>query len=246
MRTLWILMLLMMTSSAFAADAADYAREKKWADEVVPGVVVGDPVYLEQPNGHKFLTLYTPAEDAKAALVIVHGMGIHPDWGLIGVLRSQLPDRGYTTLSVQMPVLDNVAKAAAYTATLPEAAQRLQLAVDFLKAKGYSKIGIVSHSMGSRMSYVYLSARPDPAVKVWVAIGIPIRADYRKVNMPVLDLYGQNDLPDVLNNAAARKATLQGKPGSEQMQVARADHFFTDMDTQLVDIVATYLNQQFK
>ncbi len=243
MRIVWMLMLLVMTSSTFAAD---YAREKKWADEVVPGVVVGDPVYLEQPNGHKFLTLYTPAKDAKAALVIVHGMGVHPDWGLIGVLRSQLPDRGYTTLSVQMPVLDNAAKAAAYTATLPEAAQRLQLAVDFLKAKGYSNIGIVSHSMGSRMSYVYLSARPDPAVKAWVAIGIPISADYRKVNMPVLDLYGQNDLPDVLNNAAARKTTLQGKPGSEQMQVARADHFFTNMDTQLVDIVAAYLNKQFK
>lgn len=243
MRTLWMIMLLVMTSSAFAAD---YAREKKWADEVVPGVVVGDPVYLEQANGHKFLTLYTPAKDARVALVIVHGLGIHPDWGLIGVLRSQLPDRGYTTLSVQMPVLGNTAKATAYPATFPEAAQRLKLAVDFLKAKGYSKIGIVSHSMGSRMSYVYLSAKPDPAVKAWVAIGMPSRADYRKVNMPVLDLYGQNDLPEVLNSAAARKAALQGKPDSEQMQVARADHFFTDMDTPLVDIVATYLNKQFK
>ncbi|HUW28159.1 MAG TPA: alpha/beta fold hydrolase [Sulfuriferula sp.] len=243
MRTLWMIVLLVMTGSAFAAD---YAREKKWADEVVPGVVVGDPVYLEQANGHKFLTLYTQVKDAKAALVIVHGLGIHPDWGLIGVLRSQLPDHGYTTLSVQMPVLGSAAKATAYPATFPEAAQRLRLAVGFLKAKGYSKIGIVSHSMGSRMSYAYLSAKPDSAVKAWVAIGMPSRADYRKVNMPVLDLYGQNDLPEVLNSAAARKAALRGKPDSEQMQVARADHFFTDMDTQLVDIVATYLNKQFK
>ncbi|MHB1331898.1 MAG: DUF3530 family protein [Sulfuriferula sp.] len=243
MRILWMLILLAVTSSAFAAD---YVREKKWADEILPGIVVGNPVYLEQPNGHKFLTLYTPVKDAKAALVIVHGLGIHPDWGLIGVLRSQLPDHGYTTLSVQMPVLDNAAKAAAYTATFPEAVQRLKLAVDFLKAKGYSKIGFVSHSMGSRMSYGYLSAKPDPAIKTWVAIGIPISADYRKVNMPVLDLYGENDLPDVLSNAAARKATLHGKPGSAQMQVAHADHFFTDKDTQLVDIVATYLDKQFK
>ena len=36
---------------------------------------------------------------------LVHGLGIHPDWGLIGALRSDLPDAGYTTLSVQMPVL---------------------------------------------------------------------------------------------------------------------------------------------
>lgn len=242
MRTLWMLMLLVMTSSAFAAD---YAREKKWADEVVPGVVVGDPVYLEQANRHKFLTLYTPVKDAKAAVVIVHGLGIHPDWGLIGILRSQLADRGYTTLSVQMPVLGNTVKATAYPATFPEAAQRLQLAVDFLKAKGYGKIGIVSHSMGSRMSYAYLSAKPDPSVKAWVAIGMPSRADYRKVSIPVLDLYGQNDLPEVLNSAAARKAALQRKPGSAQMQVARANHFFTDMDAQLVDSVTSYLDKAF-
>ena len=243
MRTMWMLLvLLLMVSNVFAAD---YAREKKWADEVVPGVVVGDPVYLEQTNRHKFLTLYTPTKDARAAVVVVHGLGIHPDWGLIGMLRSQLADRGYTTLSVQMPVLGSTAKATAYPATFPEAAQRLQLAVDFLKAKGYSKIAIVSHSMGSRMSYAYLSAKPDPAVKTWVALGMPGREDYRKVGMPVLDLYGQNDLPEVLKHAAARKAALQRKPGSAQMQVARADHFFTDLDAQLVDIVATYLNKRF-
>jgi len=39
--------------TAFAAGGTpDYAREKKWADEVVPGLVVGDPVYLETPRGH--------------------------------------------------------------------------------------------------------------------------------------------------------------------------------------------------
>lgn len=243
MRIVWMLVLLMLAGNVVAAD---YAREKKWADEVIPGVVVGDPVYLEQANGHKFLTLYTTAKDPKAALIIVHGLGIHPDWGLIGVLRSQLADRSYTTLSVQMPVLANDAQASAYPATFPEASQRLQLAVDFLKAKGYQKIGIVSHSMGSRMSEAYLSAKPDPAIKAWVSIGMPGTADYRKLNMPVLDLYGQNDLPEVIKGAAARKAGLQGKPGSEQIQATRADHFFTDQDQQLVDTVAHYLNQQFK
>ena len=243
MRIVWMLVLLMLAGNVVAAD---YAREKKWADEVIPGVVVGDPVYLEQANGHKFLTLYTTAKDPKAALIIVHGLGIHPDWGLIGVLRSQLADRGYTTLSVQMPVLANDALASAYPATFPEASQRLQLAVDFLKAKGYQKLGIVSHSMGSRMSEAYLSAKPDPAIKAWVSIGMPGTADYRKLNMPVLDLYGQNDLPEVIKGAAARKAGLQGKPGSEQIQATGADHFFTDQDQQLVDTVAHYLNQQFK
>lgn len=242
MRIIWMFVLIFMANGV---SAADYTREKKWAEEIVPSVVVGTPFYLEQPNRHKFLTLYTPVKDAKAALVLVHGMGMHPDWGVSGILRSRLADRGYATLSVQMPVLGSTAQASAYPVTFPEAVQRLQLAVDFLKRKGYRKIGVVSHSMGSRMSYEYLSAKPDPAVKAWVAIGMAARADYRRIPIPVLDLYGQDDFREVLNNAAARKAALQGKPRSAQIQVANADHFFTDHDTQLVDQVTRYLDRIF-
>lgn len=241
-RMLWLMVLVLISSFTFAAD---YAREKKWADEIVPGVVVGDPVYLEQPDGHKFLTLYTPAKDAKAALVIVHGMGVNPDWGLIGALRSQLPDHGYTTLSVQMPVLASGANGRAYSATFPDAVQRLRIAVDFLKAKGYTRIGLVSHSMGSRMSAMYMTGKPDAAVKTWVAIGMSDHAHYRKVSVPVLDLYGENDLPEVLKTARARKASLPGKTGSTQLRIAHADHFFDNMDAQLVNAVAKYLDQRF-
>jgi pimeloyl-ACP methyl ester carboxylesterase len=240
-----ILLLIALVSISGLTFAADYAREKKWADEVVPGVVVGDPVYLEQADGHKFLTIYTPVKDAKAALVIVHGRGVNPDWGLIGALRSELPDHGYTTLSVQMPVLENSANDSAYLATFPDAVQRLHIAVDFLKAKGYTKIGLVSHSMGSRMSARYITDKPDAAVQAWVAIGMSERVDYSKTSVAVLDLYGEHDLPAVLKTARARNASLQGKAGSTQQQVAHADHFFDNMDAQLVDAVAKYLDQRF-
>ncbi|MHB1214286.1 MAG: hypothetical protein ACYCY9_04790 [Thiobacillus sp.] len=84
-----------------AAPAADYVREKKWADEVVPGLVVGDAVYLQTPRGHHaFLTLFTPVAGTDRAAIVVHGLGIHPDWGLVGTLRTELADRGMTTLSI--------------------------------------------------------------------------------------------------------------------------------------------------
>jgi pimeloyl-ACP methyl ester carboxylesterase len=142
------------------AYGADYAREKKWADEITPGIVVGDPVYLEGRAGHKFLTIYTAAPNAQAGLVIVHGIGVHPDHGLISTLRIALADHGYTTLSVQMPVLAGEAGHAEYPTTFGEAGERLKVAVEFLHARGYKKIAIVSHSMGSRMTYAYLTRDP--------------------------------------------------------------------------------------
>jgi pimeloyl-ACP methyl ester carboxylesterase len=237
-------LLALVSVAAQAAGGADYAREKKWADEVVPGLVVGDPVYLQTPRGHhKFLTLFTPSDTGRAA-IIVHGMGIHPDWGMVGTLRTDLADRGYATLSIQMPILAADAKPEDYPPTFPEAAERIGEAVEFLKAKGYQRIAIVSHSMGSRMSRVYLAGKPDAAVKSWASLGIS-QDDYAAVKLPVLDLYGDNDLPAVLANAGKRKQTLPAG-ASKQVKVGNADHFFTGHEGEMVDAVADFLGETLK
>lgn len=230
----------LLASEAFAGTIADYAREQKWADEVVPGLVVGDAVYLQAPRGHhKFLTLFTPVEGGRKAAIVVHGLGIHPDWGLVGTLRTELADRGFATLSIQMPVLAADAPGEAYPPTFPEAAERIAQAVEFLKAKGYAELAIVSHSMGSRMSRVYLAGTPDPAVRAWASLGISVD-DYRALKLPVLDLYGDNDLPPVLANAERRKQSLAAKD-SRQVMLARADHFFTGREAEMVAAVADFL-----
>ncbi len=229
---------------AFAEPVADYAREKKWADEVVPGVVVGDPVYLQTSRGHhKFLALFTPVEGDKAAIV-VHGMGIHPDWGMVGTLRTELADRGFATLSIQMPVLAADAKGEAYPPTFPEAAERIAQAVDFLKAKGYTQLAVVSHSMGSRMSLEYFTGTPDPAVKAWASLG-PSFNGYDGLKLPVLDLYGDNDLPPVRQNAVQRKRSLVAGT-SRQVVIPHADHFYTGHEGEMVETVAAFLNDTLK
>jgi len=58
---------------------SDYAREKRWADEIVPQLVSGEPVWLEAPRTEKFLGIYTEAKNAKGAIILAHGLGVHPD-----------------------------------------------------------------------------------------------------------------------------------------------------------------------
>lgn len=234
-------LLLLTALLALPVQAADYAREKKWADEVLPAVLVGDPVWLVDGR-HKFLGLFTPAANARAAVIVVHGLGVHPDWGLISALRQQLPERGYSTLSIQMPVLKADAKGEAYPPTFPEAARRLKEAVGFLKAKGYSKIAIVSHSLGCRMSYAYLSSKRGGDVNAWVAIGTPGNENWSGLSLPILDLYGANDLPQVLKNAPTRARGLK-QPGSAQVKVEAADHFFEGRDAALLEQVKTFLDK---
>jgi pimeloyl-ACP methyl ester carboxylesterase len=248
MRFLNLFMVLWLSLGlALPTSASDYAREKKWADEVLPSVLTGDPVWLEISSGHKFLTLYTEANadksKAKAGVVVIHGMGVHPDWGLIGPLRQQLPEHGYATLSVQMPVLKADAKQEQYPSTFDEAAARIKVAVDFMAAKGYQKIALVTHSMGCRMTARYLELNPDSSVATWAAIGAPAALNYSKLKFPVLDLYGENDLPQVLKAAKTRAKGLPANTKSSQVMVPKADHFFEGKDAQLLELVRTYLDK---
>ena len=220
--------------------AADYAREKKWADEITPAIVSGEPLYLEA-QGHKFLAIFTPVADAKLALVVVHGLGIHPDWGMISTLRTQLADQGYATLAIQMPILANDAKAEAYPVTFPEASKRIAAAVNFLHDKGYAKVAIVSHSMGSRMSRVYVVTHPNEVVG-WASLGIGGGDTYAGIKVPVLDLYAENDLPMVLAGTKKRAASLRHKVGSKQMRIAQTDHFYDHHETEMVKAVKDFLD----
>jgi pimeloyl-ACP methyl ester carboxylesterase len=246
-----ILHIFAMLAALIAFDAVaapDYAREKRWADEITPTLVVGDAVYLAQKSGHKFLALYTEAKNARAAVIVVHGLGVHPDWALIGALRSSLPDHGYTTLSVQMPVLAADATREEYLALFPDAAERLAAAVAFLKARGYAKIALASHSIGASMSDRFLAAGPAHGVAAWIAIGI-FPTDFSepgKLGLPVLDIYGARDFPQVLQKADARAAVLMKLKGSAQVEVAGADHFFTGSETALATRVRQFLDQKFK
>ncbi|OGI42536.1 MAG: hypothetical protein A2150_00985 [Candidatus Muproteobacteria bacterium RBG_16_64_11] len=242
----WLITLLLVVSASVSA-ASDYGREKKWADEVTPGIVVGDPLYLTQKNGHKFLGIYTEADKPKAGVVVVHGSGIHPDWGMVGTLRQRLPDHGYATLSIQMPILAVDAKSEAYAAHFPEAVERLQLAVAYLKGKGYKRIAVVSHSMGSRMAHGYLVRNP-PEVKAWASLGMPAALGtggaipYTGIKVPVLDLMGANDLEQVLAGAAQRKASLKGDAASKQVVIPDTDHFFADREEAMVKAVTDFLD----
>lgn len=244
MRILATVLLLMVTQLAIAG--ADYAREKKWADEITPGIVVGDPVYLELRQGHKFLTIFAEAQhaekgDAKMGLVVIHGSGVHPDWNMIGTLRSQLAENGYTTLSIQMPVLANEAEQEAYQPLFTEAAERIAVAVDFLQAKGYKKVAIVSHSMGSAMSRMYVLNNPFK-LAAWASLGIGHGYSYSGIRIPVLDLYGEHDLPPVLNLAKKRAASLKANPKSRQMMLPKSDHFYNNHEAEMVQSVKNFLD----
>ena len=195
-------------ASAVAAAAAtpDYAREARWASEVVPQIVAGDPVWLAPADRPRVLAIFTePAGVPKGAVIVVHGLGVHPDWNLIGDLRTKLADRGYATLAVQMPVLAADAPRDAYRDLFDDAGTRIAAALAWLRAKGFANVAIVSHSMGASMTDAFLARGDATAIVAWAPVGMLV-AFTTPPRMPVLDVVAERDFPEVL--AAATVARL--------------------------------------
>ncbi|HKU86019.1 MAG TPA: DUF3530 family protein [Casimicrobiaceae bacterium] len=229
------------TADVARAATADVARETRWAEQIVPQLVVGDAVWLVTRRHPRVLALYTePAKATREAVVVVHGMGVNPDWNLIGVLRTSLADRGFATLSVQMPVLAADAPREGYGALFPDAGERLASAVAWLRGKGYARIAIVSHSMGSAMTDAWLASAPPPGVDAWVPVGMmdPFTVPPRQ---PIFDVVAERDFPEALVASKARKAQLPRDGCSGALVVSGTDHYFGDAAPRLAEAIAPFI-----
>jgi len=206
--------------------------------------MVGDAVWLEQRNGHRFLALFVEAKNPKGAVIVAHGRGWSPDYELYGALRTKLAEQGYSTLSIQLPVLDSTAKLGDYIPVYPDARERFQLAVEFLKTKGYAKIAIVSHSLGATMANQYLINAKDHAVGAWVFMGIINGLEEMfRIGIPVLDVFGSKDWSVIVGGADERRKQIERNAGSAQVILQDAEHFFEGREDELVKIVAGFLDK---
>lgn len=249
---------LIALSFTFSANASDLAKEKRWADAIEDTLMDGEIIWLND-GSNEFLSIMTEAgEDQQRAAIIMHGTGIHPDWKqVISPLRIGLTDHGWHTLSIQMPILPNDAEYPEYAPLYGEVAPRVNAAIKQLKEDGINKIVLIGHSQGSAMASYYLSKnKTDASTEIlgFVGISMPNLSDdermkpttsLKKITLPVLDIYGSDDLKSVLDNNEQRMAAGE-KAGNErysQLVIKNAGHFFEGKEDELIRWVADWIGR---
>ncbi|MCW8890014.1 MAG: alpha/beta hydrolase family protein [Sedimenticola sp.] len=251
----WLLLALIGWVS-FPLWASDVMREARMAAEIREALLVGEPVMLSSGDT-EFLAIFAEetTDTSQGAAIILHGRGAHPDWmEVINPLRSQLPDYGWKTLSLQMPIAAADAPDEHYAALIPEAAPRIMAAVDYLKQQGVTNVVLIAHSLGAKMGVAYLAQGIPDELKAFVAVGLPsdrkrtdqgTLADLAKIKLPLLDLYGSRDIDAVLNSVKARAAAAKRAENGDyrQREVEGADHFFTGLDDALVAQVRAWIGR---
>lgn len=256
---IFILLALFILQTSQAETASNLDKEKRWSEQISDSLVVGDPVTLDAA-GTPFLGIYTEASEGLTnhAVILLHGVGAHPDWPeVINPLRSELPDLGWSTLSVQMPVLANDAKMSDYAPLFDEVGPRIEAAIKFLHDKGDRNLILIGHSLGASMAATWVANSQTSDINGLVLIGLGvIDADAKmnslpaleKISIPILDLYGSRDLDGVIHSTKKRQSAAN-KAGNEQyrqLQVEGADHFFVGLEQDLTRRVYGWLKSNFE
>lgn len=247
-------LLFFLTGTGYASDIA---KERRWAEQLKDQLMIGEALKVSAEQGD-FFAIYTPGvgKIQRGGVVLLHGLGAHPDWpDVIAPLRETLPESGWDTLSIQLPVRPNEANFEDYLVLFPEANGRISAAVQHLQKQGLTNIVLVGHSLGAAMGANFLAQKApgSDAIRAFVGIGMNQAPNtvahtpdsLNKITIPVLDLYGAFDLDGVLASAKARARAAKQADNTDYRQtvIPGADHFFRGLDTTLVKRVAGWLAQ---
>ena len=250
--------ILQRTFNQFTDDKPDYDRETRMIGEIEEAVMDGDVEYLPLENDKEVFSIYMePDTDVpKGGVIILHSRGYHANWAsVIKPLRVGMADKGWHSLSVQMPVLDKNATYYDYVPIFPYAHERIQAAIEFYKQRGVDNIILISHGCGAHMSMSYFDKYGDDEINAYVGIGMGA-TDYKQkvikrfpldiMLKPVLDVYGENDFSGVVRLSESRKALMDisGNKQNTQKVIKGGDHYYKENGSAevLTNTIDTWLN----
>lgn len=209
-------------------------------------------------EGSRFLGLYrnNRAERARGAVILVHGLGAHPDWPeVISPLRRGLPEVGWSTLSIQMPLLSPDRQLSEYGGTVRVGAARIHAALNYLLNNKQENIVIVGYGFGAAVAADYLAANRHKDLRAFVGISmqaqaflnprLQLPARLEKIDLPLLDIYGSRDYDEVLKQTDDRRlaGTKNDRRNYYQITVEGADHYYTDLDDVLLRQIRGWLER---
>ena len=235
-------------------------KERQLSKQLEESIEDGQAIKLPLDDG-EFLALYSEATTPKSrgGVILLHNLGAHPDWPeLISPLRTLLPESGWHTLSLQMPLPSDQPTAMEYAELFSEGQKRLASGIEYFNNRGLYNMVVIGHSLGGSIGLNYLASEEGRSSKVIAFVGINAY-DHVLINsematdkaiadikVAVLDIVGSLDRQVVLDSAQSRKkqAKKSGKKSYRQINITGADHFFTGLDKQIIKRIKVWLHKQ--
>ncbi len=256
-------LVFMLNGQLASEDIKELSREQQIAEKLAVTADADEIISLKAPGG-RFIGIYkrarahesseTKAGEINGVVILVHGMGAHPDWpDVISPLRTQLTETGWSTLSIQMPILSPDEAVAEYGKTLRLANNRIQAAVDYLHDWEIEPIVLLGYSFGAAQAANFLASNKPENVQAFISVSmlaqkfIKPKMDVYKfiggITIPMLDIYAEEDLGDVRRGIDDRRlaANKNGNTGFQQIELQSSGHHYLGFEDILVEQIQIWL-----
>jgi dienelactone hydrolase len=127
--------------------------------------------------------------------------------------------------------------------------QRIEAAVEFLKAKGIKRIIFLGHGTGGIVAIESLSTITTP-ISALILVGTPKLAnndEFKTFNQPILDIYGDQDMEGVSAAVMDRKVVMKRSDNIRytSREIIGANHVFYGLEPMLISTVRGWLHATF-
>ena len=228
-------------------------REKMIYDQNLSEIFDGEHNYIDYKFG-KFSILEIYDNKKNIATIFLHGRGQSPNnYNLAHPFRTQLSEE-FNTYNIQLPVLEKGSTYNNYINIFYDSDQRIRSALDYILDKN-DRIIIIAHSCGVHMlmSFIENFDLPSEVISI-IQIGsgavdkgqkILAEYPYGKINVPILDLYGQYDFDLVLKEASKREKLIKKISNkSSQFKINGSNHYHEENADEVIQIVKKWLSDK--
>ena len=254
------ILVFVFSNQLVAEDIKELSREQQIAEKLTV-TADADEIISLKASGGRFIGLYKRGKSSEintgeinGVVILVHGMGAHPDWpDVISPLRTRLTEFGWSTLSIQMPILSPEEPISEYGKTLRLANSRIQAAVDYLHTWEIETIILLGYSFGASQAANYLASNKPEEIKAFVSVsmlaqkfikpGLDVYKFIAGIPVPILDIYAEDDLQDVRRGIDDRRlaASKNGNTGFQQIELQKAGHHYLGLEDVLVEQIQAWL-----
>ena len=254
-------LLILLTPALFAASSLLETEYENHFRKHIQSTDNAEVVDLQAAD-QTFVGIYRESSIAtvQGGIIIVHDLKQNADFpGVIRPLAEKLPEHGWSTLSLQMPVpnLDDSRSALAqldqlFSGLSQQANSRIKAGIDHFLSKNIENISIVGFGSGAKYAAV-MTTTPD-----WEELGnlVVVNLDSRhppeitetleKIKVPVLDVFGSKALKPVLDSRKERSTAILNKAENSnyrQAEIIGADHRFTGVEDSLISTIRAWLGK---
>ena len=243
-----------------AEEIKELSREQQIAEKLAV-TADADEIISLKASGGRFIGLYKRAKisetkigEVNGVVILVHGMGAHPDWpDVISPLRTRLTEIGWSTLSIQMPILSPEEPVAEYGKTLRMANSRIQAAVDYLHDWEIEPIVLLGYSFGAVQAANFLASNKPENIQAFISVSVLVQKFIKpkidmykfigEISVPMLDIYAEEDLEDVRRGIDDRRlaANKNGNNEFQQIELQGSGHHFLEFEDILIEQIQIWL-----